>query len=114
MRKNQSISSSNALSKFLVNGIKGFILAVLPIIIIEVEDMISISYTTFLIDKLLLDIIKFGIGGIIISILYTYSSNFYPKISKYTVLTIIIGYYIYTTIFFIIGIYFQAIGPLFG
>ena len=106
--------NKNITNKFLVNGIKGFILAVIPIIIIEIEAMISISYNTFLINKLLLDTLKFGIGGIIISILYTYFYNFYPKLSKYVIWTIIIGYYIYAIIFFIIGIYFHMIGPLFG
>ncbi len=114
MIKNKNLNGKIRLNKFLINGFKGFILATMPIIIIELEAMISENYSFDFIYKILYDMIKYGVVGIIISLIYTYSSYFYPKISKYTVLTIIIIYYIYTTIFFIIGIYFHMIGPLFG
>jgi len=110
MRKKNSFK----INKFLVNGIKGFILVIIPILVIELETMISEKYSFSFMYKIISDILKYGILGVSLSVLYTYSSVYYPKISKYVVLFFTIGYYIFAFIFFIAGIYFDAIGPLFS
>lgn len=104
----------NRLNVYIKNGIKGFILVVIPIIIIELEAMISEKYSFSFIYKIISDSLKYGIVGIVLSVAYTYSSDYNPKISKYISLFLIIMYYIVAFIFFIAGIYFDMIGPLFG
>jgi len=111
MKKNEN---KNIINKFLVNGIKGFILVVIPIIIIELEAMISERYSFSFINKIASDVFVYGMLGIIIATIYTYSSKYSPKLSKHVALFLIIGYYIATFIFFIAGIYFDMVGPLFG
>lgn len=110
MKKNKNLFKIN---KFFINGIKGFILATIPILIIELEAMISERYSFSFMYKIISDVFAYGILGIIIATIYTYSSKYYPKISKYTTLLLIIGYYVVAFIFFIAGIYFDMIGPLF-
>jgi len=102
-------------NEYFKNIIKGFVLAVMPILFIDLKDLILGEYysSDFLV-YMVKGIAKFGFLGLISSIAYTYSSNFYPKLSKYVIWTIIIGYYTYAVIFFVIGIYFHMIGPLFG
>ena len=102
-------------NKFLKNGVNGFILAIIPVIIINLETMILKKFYSFdVVSSAIFEVIKYGFLGIIVSVIYTYSSRHYPKISRYMTLAIVIIYYVIAMIFFILVIYFDRIGPLFG
>lgn len=101
-------------NNFLRNGIKGFILAIIPILVIELESMIAQNYSINFLRKIFFDVIIYGILGIAISLSYTFFSQYYPKISKYIYYAIIIIYYVIATFIFIISIFFQIKGPLFS
>ena len=102
-------------NKLLRNGIKGFILAIIPVVIINIETIILKKFYYFdVISSMIFEIVKYGLLGIIISVVYTYFSKRYPKISKYVALATVIAYYIFALVFFILVIYFDKIGPLFG
>ena len=98
----------------LRNGVKGFILAAIPIIILDLQGLIIVGYFSDFILKIITDSIKYGFIGVIVSLMYTYFSKLYPKTSRFAILAIIIGYYLVIAIYFIVGTYFYKMGPLFG
>ncbi len=97
------------------NIIFGSILAVIPILMIDLKDMILGKYYNLrFLSYIIKGLIKYGSLGVIISLVYTYFYNLNQKISKILILIIIIVYYIIAIAYFVAGIYFYSIGPLFG
>ena len=97
---------------FLINGVKGFFLAIIPVLITEFEAMIVQKYSIDFLNEILNDVVKLGIIGIGVSLVYTLFSYFYPKISKILYFSIILLYYIWVMVMLIIRIYFQTQAPL--
>ena len=100
------------IKNILRNMIIGFILFGLPILIIELEAMIVQKYTFSYIYAILYRVFEFGVGGLVLSIIYTYLFIHYPKISKYLFLFFILTYYLLALVILFIAIYFQFLGPL--
>lgn len=81
-------------NNFKNNVIKGFIIAIIPIIIIDILLISSLGFFEGLTYRILTHLITYGLVGIVISILYTYMSKSYPKFSQYSLYFIIVGYYL--------------------
>lgn len=97
---------------YIKNIIYGFLLSIIPIIIMSIADLfLGHLFTLKLIFS---EITKYGLIGIAISILYSYLSKSYPQFAKTFVLIVLILYYLINLIYLIANIYFYNIGPLFG
>ena len=110
MKKLHDIKKS--FNDYLKNGVKGFILGVIPVLVIELEAIIVKNYSVSFLYKIISDIILYGTLGIMISITYDFSSNYYPKTSKFIYYLVIVVYYLYASVILFLNIFFQIKGPL--
>ena len=98
----------NKIESYLENIIYGFLLSIAPVITISIADLFLGHL--FTLKLILLEIIKFGGIGLIISVIYNHLSKLYQRF----IWIILILYYIGWIIYIIANIYFYSIGPLFG
>ncbi len=94
-------------SELCKNVIKGFIIAIIPMIIIDMHVIFSLGFFKDFISNILADISIYGLIGVIVAIAYTYLSNKYPRFSKYAIFVVIIGYYVIYLGSLIVAIYLR-------
>ena len=104
MRKKTQKSKKDV---YLKDGVKGFIIAAIPIVLLDVAVLFSLGFFKEFLLKILTNIIIYGSIGVVVSIIHTYFHSRYPKQSNYVLYTIITMYYAIYLIYFIATIYLR-------
>lgn len=101
--------------KYILSVLKGFLLFVIPPLIVSLVTIIMNGFYSFdILKSALTDTIKFGLLGILLSLIYLLVKKYLYKYSKIIFWTILIAYYAYFLAFLISLIYARLTGPLLG
>lgn len=92
---------------------KGFIISIIPIVVIRLETFFMKSYSMGFLISGLYEMLVIGVIGLIFAGVYMFFKNKYEKISKKVVIGLVVVYYVLFLIYLILIIYFQTQAPLF-